>query len=161
MPKRSIKMRPSQWSTMSSQAIGAAIGALLLGCGVASAQQAPSPLQVRVDGVARALENSPRLKNLSEQQRLDRVEFVIGNTLFALLHEMGHGIIDEMKLPILGREEDAADTYAAIRLLQVGTGFSLHALAEAARNWFLNERRDQQTGTQPLYYGEHNLNQQR
>src|SRR5438477_13209743 len=78
------------------------------------------------------------------------------------LHEIGHVLIAEMKLPVLGREEDAADTYATRRLLlQVGTNFSLHALAEAARNWFLNERRDRETGTEPLLYGEHALNQQR
>ena len=105
---------------MCSRLIGPALGVLLLGCETALAQQAPSPFQARVEAVERELENSPRLKGLSQLQRLDRVEFVIGNTLFALLHEMGHVIIDDMKLPILGREEDAADTYAAIRMLQVG-----------------------------------------
>src|SRR5438477_5007058 len=40
------------------------------------------------------------------------------------LHEIGHVLIAEMKLPVLGREEDAADTYATRRLLlQVGTNF--------------------------------------
>jgi hypothetical protein len=118
-------------------------------------------LHQRIEAVARSLENSPNLKRLSEQQRLDAVEFVIGNTLFALLHEIGHVLIAEMKLPVLGWEEDAADTYATLRLLQVGTNFSLHALAEAARNWFLNERRDRQIGVKPVYYDEHDLNQQR
>jgi hypothetical protein len=47
---------------------------------------------------------------LTEQQRIDRVEFVPGNTLVLLSHEMGHVLISEMHLPILGREEDAADT---------------------------------------------------
>src|SRR5262249_36449472 len=116
-------------------------------------------LQTRIQAVA--LENSPRLENYSEQQLLDRVEFVVGNTLFALLHEMGHVHIAEMKLPVLGREEEAADIYATIRMLQAGTGFSVRALAEAAKNWFLNELRDQQTGAKPLYYDEHELNQQR
>jgi putative metallopeptidase DUF4344 len=137
---------------------------LLLGSAAAFGQSipsAPTPFQERIEGVARALQNSPRLKDLSEQQRIDRVEFVIGNTLFALLHELGHVIVAEMKLPVLGREEDAADTYATIRLLQVGTSFSLHALADASKNWFLNDRRDQQTGAKPLYYDEHELNQQR
>jgi hypothetical protein len=142
----------------------AAAGALALTCGGVFAQSVSSDrssLHERIEAVARSLENSPNLKNLSEQQRLDRVEFVIGNTLFALLHEIGHVLINEMKLPVLGWEEDAADTYATLRLLQVGTNFSLHALAEAARNWFLNERRDRQTGAKPLYYDEHDLNQQR
>ena len=82
----------------------------LLGCGAASGQSSGSPaFQARIEEVARSLQNDPRLKNLSQQQRIDRVQFVVGNTLFVLLHELGHVIIDEMKLPVLGREEDAAD----------------------------------------------------
>jgi hypothetical protein len=142
----------------------ATFGLLLLGCGVSSAQQDPSQsgsFHERIKELARALQNNPRLQNLSEQQRLERVEFVIGNTLFTLLHEMGHLIIDEMKLPILGREEDAADNYATLRMLKIGTGFSEHALGEASKNWFLNARRDQATGAKPIFYGEHSLSQQR
>jgi hypothetical protein len=141
----------------------AAIG-LLLGCGASAAQPASSglsPFHERVKEVADSLKNSPRFKNVSEQQRMERVEFVIGNTLFALLHEMGHLSIAEMRLPVLGREEDAADMYAALRMLNIGTSFSQHALAEASKNWFLNARRDRATGAKPIYYGEHSINQQR
>jgi Putative metallopeptidase len=41
------------------------------------------------------------------------------------------------------------------------SSFSQHELAQAAKGWFLNDLRDQQTGEKPLYYDEHNLNQQR
>ncbi len=37
--------------------------------------------------------------------------------LFTLFHEMGHALIDVLELPITGREEDAADEFAAIMLL--------------------------------------------
>jgi hypothetical protein len=142
--------------------------ALLIGSGAGFAQPAPSTspppaaFHERVEDVARALQNNPRFKNLPEEQRRDRVEFVIGNTLFALLHEIGHAAIGEMKLPVLGREEDEADSYAALRMLRfVGSSFSQRALAEVAKNWFLNARRDQETGATPVYYGEHTLGQQR
>jgi len=135
------------------------MSALLLGCGAASAQ--PSPFQARVEELARALQSYPRLKNFSEQQRTDGVEFIVGNTLFVLLHETGHLFITEMELPVLGREEDAADTFAALAMLRVGTSFSQRVLAAAAKGWFLSDRRDQQTGATPLYYDEHNLSQQR
>ena len=59
---------------------------------------------------------------------------------------MGHVLIAEMKLPILGREEDAADTYAALRMLRIGTPFSEHIVGEASKNWFLIARRIQETG---------------
>jgi hypothetical protein len=126
--------------------IGALLGLVPFGAGLVLAQPAPSALpsfQSRIEAAARALQNNPRLKNLSEQQRIDRVEFVVGNTLVLLLHEMGHVHISEMHLPVLGREEDAADTFAALRLLQIGTDFSQRSLADAAKGWFLNDRRDQ------------------
>jgi hypothetical protein len=117
--------------------------------------------QTRIEDVARALRSEPRLKNLSQQQLIDRVEFVLGNTLFILLHEMGHVHFSEMKLPVLGREEDEADTFAAITMLRVGTGFSERVLANASQGWFFSDRRNQQTGAKPLYYDEHDLSPQR
>jgi hypothetical protein len=129
------------------------------------AQSGPADAQPkfheRVEELAHALQNNPRLKNLSEQQRLNRLEFVIGNTLFALLHEMGHVAIDEMKLPVLGRAEDEADAFATLRLLKIGSDFSQRVLAEAAKNWFLSARRDKETGARPVYYGEHTMSQER
>jgi Putative metallopeptidase len=118
-------------------------------------------LHGRIEAAAKMLQNDPRLKALTEQQLIDRAEFVTANTLVLLLHELGHVHIAEMHLLVLGREEDAADTFAALTMLKIGTSFSQHELAQAAKGWFLNDLRDQQTGEKPLYYDEHNLNQQR
>ena len=148
--------------SMRDLAVCAVMAVPLLGCEVAFGQPAAVPsFQTRIEDVARSLQNSPRLKNLTEKQRIDRVEFVVGNTLFVLLHELGHVLVTEMKLPVLGRAEDTADTFAALRMLTIGTSFSLRGLGEASTGWFLNDRRDQQTGEKPLYFDEHNLNQQR
>jgi Putative metallopeptidase len=118
-------------------------------------------LHGRIETAAKMLQNNPRLKGLTEQQWIDRVEFVSANTLVLLLHELAHVHIAEMQLQVLGREEDTADTFAALTMLKIGTSFSEHELAQAAKGWFLNDLRDQQTGEKPLYYDEHNLNQQR
>jgi hypothetical protein len=74
---------------------------------------------------------------------------------------MGHVHFSEMKLPVLGREEDEADTFAAITMLRVGTSFSERVLANASQGWFFSGRRNQQTGAKPLYYDEHDLSPQR
>jgi Putative metallopeptidase len=143
---------------------GAALGTLFFGAGSTTAQSAEparTTLGQRIEAAAKAALNSPRLRGLTEQQRVDRVEFVAGNTLVLLSHELGHVLIAEMHLPLLGREEDAADTYAALRMLTFGTDFSQHELAQAAQGWFLNDRRDQEIGEKPLFYDEHNLSQQR
>jgi Putative metallopeptidase len=142
----------------------AIVGILLISCGAASGQSVPSgspSFQARIEAVARALQDAPRLKNLSEQERIDRVEFVVGNTLFILLHELGHLHLNDMHLVSLGREEDEVDTFAAVTLLKIGTSFSQRVLANASQGWFLRERRNQQTGAKPLFYDQHDLSPQR
>ena len=117
--------------------------------------------QERIDVAARALGENPRFKGLTQQQLVDRVEFVVGNTLFVLLHEMGHAHISEMQLPVLGRHEDAADEFAALTLIKVGSTLSQRVLADSAKGWFLSDRRNREIGEPMLFYDEHELNAQR
>lgn len=44
-------------------------------------------------------------------------DFVLANTEFTLVHELGHVIIRELNVPILGKEEDAVDHMAVVSLL--------------------------------------------
>ena len=117
--------------------------------------------KARVEEAARQIDNSPRLKGLSPAERNDLVEFVVGNMLFATLHEMGHAHVQEMGLPVLGREEDAADAYAVIALLKVGTDVSHNVLIQAAKGWFLSDARNQKEGYPLAFYDEHGLDRQR
>jgi len=50
----------------------------------------------------------------------DLASGVYAETAFILLHEVGHHLINEFELPVLGREEDAADKIAAYILLASG-----------------------------------------
>ena len=43
--------------------------------------------------------------------------FLLGNVTFALLHEFGHAIIRDFNVPLLGLEEESADTIAAVSLI--------------------------------------------
>ncbi len=45
---------------------------------------------------------------------------VVGPTVEVFLHEVSHAVFDLLKVPILGREEDAADQLASFWLLQLG-----------------------------------------
>jgi len=49
----------------------------------------------------------------------DRSQFVAGNIVFVLLHEFGHLVIDDFDIPVLGNNEDAADTLAAVTLIRL------------------------------------------
>jgi len=122
----------------------------------------PGKFQDRIDAAARALrENNSRFKGTSPEYVQRLAEFVSGNMLFVLLHEMAHVSITQMGLPVLGRMEDAADTYATLRLIRSGSNFSRRVLTEAAEGWFMADRRDQKAGDKVAYYDDHGLNQQR
>jgi hypothetical protein len=45
---------------------------------------------------------------------------VIGPFLDVFLHETGHAVFDLLKVPVFGREEDAADSFSAYIMLQLG-----------------------------------------
>ena len=114
-----------------------------------------------VSNAARELEHEHRFKGLSEQQLRERTDFVVGNVLFATTHEVGHMLIQEMGLPVLGHEENAADVYATLTGLKHTDVFSERVLAAATHGWLLNERRDQKQGTRPDYYDSHGLDRRR
>jgi hypothetical protein len=116
----------------------------------------------RIDAAAIVLRDSdPRFKNLPPESVRRLVEFVSGNMIFVLLHELGHAAITQMGLPVLGRMEDAADTFAVLMLLRIGSEFSHRVLVDAAEGWFLAARQDEKNGEEVPFYSEHGLNQQR
>ena len=52
--------------------------------------------------------------DLTREQVHEADAFAINNTWFVLYHEMGHMLIDQLGIPVLGREEDAVDNVAAM-----------------------------------------------
>ncbi len=44
---------------------------------------------------------------------------ILGPLLDVFLHESGHAVFDQLKVPVLGREEDAADLFSAYIVLQL------------------------------------------
>jgi hypothetical protein len=118
--------------------------------------------QARLDEKAIALASEPSFKQLSPRDRNAGIEFLVGNMLFVVAHEMGHAVISELKLPVLGREEDAADTFAIMGALTgVANDFSYRVLEEATKGWFWNARRDKRQGAKPAYHDRHALDEQR
>jgi Putative metallopeptidase len=107
------------------------------------------------------LKTNPLLRNFSDQQREDAVQFVTGNMLFVLNHELAHAAMSELKLPYFGRDEDAADAFAILRLLKFQNSLSRKALIESTKGWFLSARRDRKDGEKLVYYDDHSFDQQR
>jgi hypothetical protein len=137
---------------------------VFIGLAEARAQPTPADFQrfkSRIDEAVRGLRNNLQLKRIPPNRREQLAEFVSGNMLFVLLHELGHTTIGELDLPVLGREEDAADSFASLTLIHIKSEFSDHVLAEAAKGWFMADRRDKKEGEPVVFYDEHGLNQQR
>ena len=71
-----------------------------------------------------------------------RDDAIVGAVLDTLFHEAGHAVFDLLKIPVIGREEDAADFFSAFMLLQFpeedahrliqGVGFMMASEARAA-----------------------------
>jgi len=77
------------------------------------------------------------LTGFTKQQRNDTISFAANNSLFVLYHEVGHLLIDQLNLPVLGREEDAADNMATWTLLNEHTPEANKTLEDAAEGWLL------------------------
>jgi hypothetical protein len=60
---------------------------------------------------------------------------VVGPFVDIMLHEIAHALIDILKIPVLGREEDAADQLAAFILLQFGKDTARRTLSGTALFW--------------------------
>src|SRR5262249_14117510 len=70
------------------------------------AQPTPAEFEsfrTRIGAAIRAVGNHPRFRALSPQKREEIAEFVSGNILFTLLHELGHAAINQFDLPVLGK----------------------------------------------------------
>jgi Putative metallopeptidase len=119
-------------------------------------------LEQRVMDTVRMFEKDPRYnRGKTPQQIKDGVEFVTGNVLFVLGHETAHALISEFGIPVLGREEDAADALATIVALKMSNAFADRVVINAARGWFLGDQRDRKEGVPITYYDEHGMDLQR
>ncbi|GGJ24210.1 DUF4344 domain-containing metallopeptidase [Deinococcus roseus] len=54
-----------------------------------------------------------------EEKDTSKEDRMLNATVFTLLHELGHALIDQLKLPSTGREEDAVDQFATLALLSL------------------------------------------
>jgi hypothetical protein len=119
-------------------------------------------LEQRVTDIVQMFENDPRFnRGKTPQQIKDGVEFVTGNVLFVLGHETAHALISQFELPVLGREEDAADALSTIIALKMGNSFADRVVVNAARGWFLSDQRDRKEGIPTDFYDEHGMDVQR
>jgi hypothetical protein len=84
---------------------------------------------------------------------------VVGPVVEVFLHEVGHALFDLLRIPILGREEDAADQLAAYIMLQLGKEFARTTIVGVA--WMYTQDAKQDTVGLSRYANVHSLDAQR
>jgi hypothetical protein len=90
---------------------------------------------------------------------------LLGQLLFALMHEFGHASFDLYQVPVFGRQEDAADQFSTYIMLQFG-GEKTHRLIKGAAysyNGFIKDLKDHPNVTEPLaaFSSDHGAPEQR
>ena len=158
---QAVDFEPMEWWPLRRQFVLLSVLFVLV-CGTEPVftQSFPSH-QARYYAATVALEKNPTFRRLSPKNRQHILEFVGGNMLFVLLHELGHAAVSEMGIPVLGKDEDAADSFAATRLIKIGTELADQVVVNAAKGWFMADRRDKKEGSTVPYYDAHALDQQR
>lgn len=91
-----------------------------------------------------------------------RDDFIAANMLATLYHELAHALIDVVGLPVLGREEDAADALSVLLIdgiwdEETATAFTRHT-AEA---WQLYAAEAEASGEPLPFWDTHSLDLQR
>lgn len=128
-----------------------------------AAAQSPAEEQFgkRVIEATASIADYPRIAGLTAEEKRKLVEFTGGNLLFVLGHEAGHALISELGIPVIGREEDGADSFSTLLALKNGAAYVDRVLVNAATGWFYSERRNRQDRVRMVFYDEHGIDLQR
>lgn len=80
-------------------------------------------------------------------------------TAFVFLHEIGHALVDQLEIPITGREEDAVDQLATVVVTDAEEGAG--AIAISAASLFGAFASNREAFDEADFWGEHSLDEQR
>jgi hypothetical protein len=100
-------------------------------------------------------------KKVPSQIGISDEHAMVGAALDLLLHEFGHAVFDLLKIPILGREEDAADQFSAYIMLQFAPKDAYGLIVSTAYVSATEARSLPNTPSMSAYAKEHSLPLQR
>jgi hypothetical protein len=87
------------------------------GCGESNAWYDGHFVTVCYEYLADLLKDAP---DATLPSGITRQDAILGPLIDVFLHESGHAVFDQLNVPVLGREEDAADLFSAYIVLQLG-----------------------------------------
>jgi Putative metallopeptidase len=104
------------------------------------------------------------LKKAPEQtlpSGVTRDDAILGPFLDVFLHETGHAVFDLLKVPVFGREEDAADMFSAYMMLQLGKDYSHRLMLGSAYQYKVDVENPQVSLEIKKFSNEHGVPAQR
>ncbi len=90
----------------------------------------------------------------------EKWEFVWNAVIHILHHEIGHALVDQFEIPVVGQEEDAVDGFATVAILETYDD-PQPILLDAAASWFAMHDEKVAAGEEPTYFDLHDLDIQR
>jgi hypothetical protein len=102
-------------------------------CGIANASYEDTVVTVCYEYIDELIRHAPESTSV---EGISRADTIIGPTMEVFLHEVAHAAFDIFKIPILGREEDAADQVAALLLINLSKGEAFRAVIGTAYMYF-------------------------
>ncbi|MGI9264607.1 MAG: DUF4344 domain-containing metallopeptidase [Gammaproteobacteria bacterium] len=131
----------------------------LEGCdGEADAFYEEDEITICYEYVAELVKNKPQETTPGGVEPIDTI---IGPMFEVTLHEFAHALFDMLKLPVFGREEDAADQVAAYTLLQFGEAESRRLIAGTAYAYHMDDQKIDHCRSMEDYADEHGTPAQR
>ncbi|MGJ8528742.1 DUF4344 domain-containing metallopeptidase [Maritalea sp.] len=100
-------------------------------------------------------------QELTDEQLGAAADFAINATAVTLYHEIGHLLVAHFQLPILGKEEDAADNIATIMMLNAQDDEKDAALIDSANSFFYSNNEAAPEIEDEAFYDVHSLDLQR
>ena len=73
----------------------------------------------------------------AERIDIDKDNFIEGNLFFVMYHELGHALVSEFNLAVVGREEDAVDGLSTYQIRPQDDQTTPDYLMGAIKGWFL------------------------
>ena len=73
---------------------------------------------------------------MQDEENIPKREKLLHAAGFTFLHEMGHAIVDKLKIPITGKEENAVDELAMVILMSDTSDATYYAAIEGAMQFY-------------------------
>jgi hypothetical protein len=99
--------------------------------------------------------------DLTPEQVDENVVYVLGNVTNTMFHEFAHGLVSELEIPVLGKEEDAVDAFANVVMVNHDDDPALDAMMVAVADDYFTAGQYEDGNDAGMQMDEHSMSAQR